>query len=400
MKKFLSVLLTCLMITAALTCCSSTKTNQDEKNNIKNINENGEIVIGAILPLTGTDSVYGTSAKQGFELAIEEINAYGGILGRKIVLNAKDDMNTPEKAVYAFNELVSESTTLIIGAVNSDCTFSISQMANKEKVILISPSATSDEIPSEDDYIFRTCYSDSAQGIFAAKFAKDLGYTEAAVLYSSDDKYSSSIYSSFKNACEEYGITVTVEEATDNIDTTDFTDSLSVITQSGIEFLFAPYYCDIAATYIIPQARQAGYDGIIMGTDVYAGCREYITNGSDLSAFENVMFTNHYDPASQNESAKAFVAAYKAKYGEIPSSYSALAYDTLFILASAIENAGTLQDNEAIKASLSATQNYKGVTGKFSLDQSGTPIKGAAIISYTVEDDKIVTKYVTDVTLL
>lgn len=391
MKKFLALFLTCLIILTAFTCCNRANTVEKEKDD--------EIVIGIIAPFSGRNARLGTFVKNGCNLAVEEINAAGGILGKKIRLNEKDDAGTEEKAIDAFNSLLEEEVKLIAGAVTSDSTFAIADIANKEKAVVISPSATSDTINDGDDFIFRCCYSDSDLGTVAAKFAKDLGYTKAGVVYCVDDAYSKSTYDTFKEACKKYNITIALEESSENLSVTDYTSILSNVTESGIEFLFAPYNCSIAAQYIIPQARQAGYDGIIMGTDVYADCTDYIDNESDLSVWENVIFPHHYHPDSENKSVKSFVAAYNAKYGESPNSLSALAYDTIFVLTSAIENAGTSQDTEAVRASLAKIQGYMGVTGKLSFDESGKPIKDTAVISYTVKDGKVATKYIANVTL-
>ena len=375
MKKFLALLLACLMVVTMLASCGTTKTNNNEEEKAS------EIVLGAIAPLTGSVSVYGTSVKMGFDLAVEEINAGGGVLGQKLVLNAKDDQGSATETVNAFNALLAEGITLIGGAVTSGCTSSITDMANQESVVLISPSSTADTVTTEDDFVFRSCYSDSNHGAMAAKFAKDKG-----------------MYDAFKAACAEYGVTIAIEESSAAVDVTEYTNQLSAIAASGVEFLFAPYYYDVVAPNIVPQAREAGYNGIIMGADGYDGCIGLISEGSDLSAWENVLFTNHYDPASDNETVKKFVAAFEAKFGETPTAFAALAYDAMYMLAAAIEKAGTT-DSAAVRDALAATADFAGVTGTFTLDETGTPIKGAAVIGYTVEDGAVVTKFVTDVAL-
>ena len=394
MKKFLTVVLAIMMVVTCLASCTSSTQggNNDE------VAE--EIVIGAIAPLTGSVSVYGTSVKKGFDLAIAEINANGGILGGKtIVLEAMDDQGSATETVNAFNTLLSKGITLIGGAVTSGCTSSITSMANEEGVVLISPSATADTVTTEDDFVFRSCYSDSNQGAMAAKFAKDSGYDKVGVLYCSADTYSKGMYDSFKAACADYGVEIVIEESSADVAATEYSVQLAAIAASGVEFLFAPYYYDVVAPNIVPQAREAGYNGIIMGADGYDGCIGLISEGSDLSAWENVLFTNHYDPASENEAVKAFVAAFEAANGgETPTAFAALAYDAMNMLVAAIEEAGTT-DAQAVRDILAKTADFAGVTGTFSLDQSGTPIKGAAIIGYTVENDAVVTKFVTDVSL-
>jgi len=399
MKKFLAVLLACLMVMTMFTACTSTEgnnpvdgANTGDTNNV----DNGEdtIVIGTISPNTGSVSVYGVATLNGVKLAVDEINAAGGILGgKKIVLNVKDDQGDPNEAVNAFNTLVADNVTLIVGAVTSGCTSAITDAANDEGVVLISAPSTADSVTTEDDYIFRVCYSDSFQGAIAAKFAKDNGFEKVGALYCAADTYSKGLYDAFKSQCEKYGIEIVIAESSATLETTEYSNQWAAIAKTGVEFVFAPYYYSAVGPYVVPQARKAGYNGIIMGADGYDGSIGYISEGSDLSAWENVLFTNHYDPADTSEKVVNFVEAFKAaNNGETPNAFAALGYDALNTLVDAIESAGTA-DADAVRDALADTSAiHEGVTGTFTLDETGTPVKGSAVVAFTVVDGAVTTK--------
>ena len=342
------------------------------------------IKIGYIGPLTGGVSVYGIAVNRGLKLAVDEINAAGGINGAKIEVVEKDDQGTPEEAMNAFNELVSEGVKIIVGAVTSGCTAAITQAANDEGVVLISASSTADPITTEDDYIFRTCYSDSFQGAIAAAYCYLNDIKQVGVVYCAADTYSKGLYDSFKAAAEGYGITIAATESTDAMDAVDFTNQFQSMVNAGVELVFAPYYYSTIGPYVVPQAREAGYNGIILGSDGYDGTIDYISAGTG-AYFENVYFTNHYDAASEAEIVKTFVANFQKAYGETPNAFAALSYDAALVLKAAITKAGT--DPKAVRDAMAdMTASYECVTGTFSFDKSGTPLKGGVITTFTYDE--------------
>ncbi len=352
------------------------------------------ITLGVISPNTGALAVYGAAVTTAVDLAVSEINAAGGINGQQITVINTDDQFDPTETLNAFNSLVSQGVGLIVGSVTSGCTSAITGAANEEGVVLLTPSATADTITTEDDYVFRACYADGFQGAIAAYYAKQAGYTDVGVVYCAADTYSKGLYDSFSAAAATYGLNIKAVESTASLDVQDYTNQFAAMASSGVQFVYAPYYYDVIGPYIVTQARAAGYNGIIMGADGYDGTPDYVVEGADLTAFNNVYWTNHYDPADTDPAVQKFVAAYQAKFNSTPNAISALAYDAVYMYKAAIEKAGSA-DPKAVRDALADTSVvYTGVTGVFSLDKSGTPAKGAAILSFASDGTSVTTKLV------
>ncbi len=352
------------------------------------------ITLGVISPNTGALAVYGAAVTTAVDLAVSEINAAGGINGQQITVINTDDQFDPTETLNAFNSLVSQGVGLIVGSVTSGCTSAITGAANEEGVVLLTPSATADSITTEDDYVFRACYADGFQGAIAAYYAKQAGYTDVGVVYCAADTYSKGLYDSFSAAAATYGLNIKAVESTASLDVQDYTNQFAAMASSGVQFVYAPYYYDVIGPYIVTQARAAGYTGIIMGADGYDGTPDYVVEGADLTAFNNVYWTNHYDPADTDPVVQKFVAAYQAMFSSTPNAISALAYDAVYMYKAAIEKAGSA-DPKAVRDALADTSAvYSGVTGTFSLDQSGTPAKGAAILSFASDGTSVTTKLV------
>ena len=166
------------------------------------------------------------------------------------------------------------------------------------------------------------------------------------------------------------------------------------MVNAGVEFVYAPFYYDVIGPYVVPQARAAGYTGIIMGADGYDTTPDYVVAGADLSAFNNVYWTNHYYAGDTSPIVQNFVKAYEATFGSTPSAFGACGYDCVYMYKAAIEAAGSA-DPAAVRDALADTSaTYECVTGTFSLDNTGTPIKGAAIISFADGGDKVTTELV------
>ena len=358
------------------------------------------IIIGLISPNTGALAAYGTGIVTGADLAVEEINAAGGILGRQVQLIKTDDQSDPTECLNAFNSLVAKGVGLIIGSATSGCTSAITDAANEEEVCILSPTATADSITTEDDFIFRACYADSFQGAIAAAYAKQAGFDKVGVVYCAADVYSKGLFDSFSKACAEYGIELAAEQSSASLDVQDYTNQFTAMVNAGVEFVYAPYYYDVIGPYVVPQARAAGYSGIIMGADGYDTTPDYVVAGADLTAFNDVYWTNHYDPSDTSEKVSSFVQAYEAKYGSIPSAFGATGYDCVYMYKQAIEAAGS-EDSVAVRDALAdRSAVYECVTGTFSLDESGTPLKGAASISFQSDGSTVTSKLVDVVTQL
>lgn len=403
-RSLLSILLVlCLMLSLAACGTSApaaTEAPSDGGAEAPAEESSEPIVIGVISPNTGALAAYGNGITTGIDLAVEEINAAGGILGREVQVINTDDQSDPTECLNSFNSLVSQGVGLIIGSATSGCTSAITDAANEEEVCLLSPTATADSITTEDDYIFRACYADSFQGAIAAAYAKQAGFDKVGVVYCAADVYSKGLFDSFSTACQEYGIEVTASESTASLDVQDYTNQFSSMVNAGLEFVYAPFYYDVIGPYVVPQARAAGYTGVIMGADGYDTTPDYVVSGADLSSFNDVYWTNHYDPSDTSEKVSSFVSAYEAKYSTIPSAFGATGYDCVYMYKAAIEAAGS-SDASAVRDALADTSAvYECVTGTFSLDESGTPVKGAAIISFVSDGSTVTSKLVDVVTQL
>ena len=375
-KRFVSIILTVMMLAMGVSMASA---------------DSDTIKIGHIAPMTGALAAYGTAVNNAIELAISEINADGGVLGKPIELITKDNQADPAETVSAFNALLGEDVAAIIGAIRSACTSAITGLANDEGIVLITATSTADEITEEDNYVFRSCYKDSFQGEMVAAFCAQQGWNKVGILYTVGDAYSTGLRNSFLAAAEKLGLEVVIEQSTSDILAVDFSSQLTSIASADVDVLFAPYYYDTVGPKIIPQAREAGYEGPIVGADGFDGT-ESVAVG-DLSVYENVFFTNHYSPEDPSEIVQNFVAAYSAVYPpESLNALAALAYDAMYMLAQGIETAGST-DHEAIREAM-VGMHYVGVTGDMTLDETGTPAKSVSIMTYAVDGDKLVQKFV------
>ncbi len=368
-KKILTLVLAMVMILGlALTGCGGGGEEAPADETYK---------IGVIAPLTGSVSVYGIAVKNAAEMAKEEINANGGIGGKMVELVIMDDKGDSTEGVSAFNKLVSDGITVVLGPVTSGVTGAVTSIANSEGVVMLTPTATADTITTESDYVFRSCFKDSYQGIMAAKFLSENGYSKAAVLYCAGDTYSKGLRDAFIAAAPGFGIEVVVDEASSSMDDTDFSTQATKIAAAGADSLFAAYYYNAAGPYIIPQTRAAGFTGAVMGPDGYDGIvPDYVTG--NMADYNNVFFTNHYSTESDSPIVQNFIANYNGAYGETPNALAALGYDGINMLFKAIGEAGSTEA-DAVKAALDGME-FEGVTGKFKLDETGTPEKSVAII--------------------
>ena len=385
-KKLLALLLALCMVFVLAACGSETDSDAETSGGNSGEASGDTIKIGMIGPQTGSNAAYGTSMLEGLQMTIDEINEAGGILGRQVELIATDDRGDATEAQNAFNNLISQGVTLIIGSATSGATSALTNLANEEGVVLITPSATADDITTEDDYVFRACFKDTLQGSIAAAYVEQAGITRVGTIACSADPYSSGLVNAFISACQERGIEVVEQQSTATMDAQDFTNQFTAMASADVDLVYAIYYYNAVGPFLVTQARAAGYDGIIMGADGYDGALDYVSEGADYSAFNDVIYTNHYDPSDTSAAVQDYVTAYSELYGTTPLCFAALASDCMMMLQTAIETAGT-DEASAVRDALSDTSvTYEGVTGTFTLDESGTPIKGAAVISFAYDE--------------
>jgi branched-chain amino acid transport system substrate-binding protein len=336
-----------------------------------------EILIGVTSPNTGPIALYGQSVNEGVTLAIEEINAAGGVLGKKLKVEFLDDKGDATEGANTYNILKGRGVTAIIGSVTSGVTSGIAEKAKADGMILITPTGTADMLTIGKPTVFRSCYTDSYQGRILAKFGSEkLNVKKAAILYCGADEYSLGLYESFRDSSKEFGIEIVAAETSSTMDDVDFSAQLSKIAGSGAEILLVPYYYGTVAL-IVPQARQAGFTGAIVGADGWDGVQDKIEGNAD--AFENTYFTNHYSVEDPSPAVQKFVKNFTAKYTDKNlTALAALGYDCVYMLAQAIKEGGKT-DSATMAKALSAIK-FSGVTGTFTLDENGDPKKGAAII--------------------
>ena len=348
------------------------------------------IKIGGIFPLSGSVAVYGTECRNGVEMAINEINAAGGVNGKMLELIAEDDEGSPEKSVNAYKKLVTkDNCSIIIGSLTSGCTAAISSLAQAQKVLLIAPAATQTDITEAGDYVFRACFIDPFQGTVGGKFAlEDLGAKNAAVLYDVQNDYSIGLYENFKIAFEQGGGKVVAAESYSTGDK-DFNAQLTKIKTTNPDVVYLPDYYGTVAL-IAKQLRAQGINAPIVGADGWDGI---IDNAGDEVL--NGFYSNHYAADSTDGKVVTFVNSYKGKYGSTPVSFAALGYDCVYLLKDAM-GAAKSADSTTLKDQLMKT-NGAYVTGNLTFDAKRNPVKSAVMLEIVKQDGKLAPVYKTTV---
>ena len=349
------------------------------------------IKIGSIGPLTGNYAVYGGDCKNGIELAVNEINAAGGVNGQQLELIAEDDEGSSEKSVSAYKKLVTkDGAKLIIGSLTSGCSIAISPLAQAQKIVQIAPAATAPALTDAGNFIFRTCYDDPFQGTVGGKFAAEtLGAKKAAILYDISNDYSVGLTENFKIAFEANGGSIVSAETYSTGDK-DFNAQLTKIKNVNPDVVYLPdYYSTVAL--IVKQLRAQGIGAPIVGADGWDGLTE---NAGDEVL--NGFYSNHYAADSTEPKVQNFVTNYKAKYNLAPTSFAALGYDSVYMLKDAIEKAGST-DSEKVRSALEETDGDY-VTGHLTFNEKHNPVKGAVIIELVKDSSgKLTTVYKTTV---
>lgn len=344
------------------------------------------IKIGGIFPLSGPVAVYGVEAKNGIELAIEEINAAGGINGKSVVLISEDDEGNPEKTVNAFKKLTTkDKVTMIIGSLTSGCTAAITTLAQNQKVLLIAPAATMESITDAGNFIFRACFIDPFQGTVGGKFSSEtLKAKKAAVLYDVANDYSIGLYENFKKAFLASGGIMAAEESYTTNDM-DFNAQITKIKNANPDVVYLPdYYATVAL--IAKQLRAQGVNASIVGADGWGGI---VDNAGD--EILNGFYSDHYAADSTDPKVVSFVNSYKNKYNSTPVSFAALGYDSMYIIKDAIVNAGST-DASAVRDAVEKT-NGAYVTGKLTFDAKRNPVKSAVMMEIVKAEGKLTPVY-------
>ena len=353
--------------------------------------DSDSIKIGGVFPLTGGVSVYGVECKNGIDLAIDEINAAGGVDGKQIVLISEDDEGNPDKSVNAFQKLTTkDGVKMIIGSLTSGCTKAMTQRAQAMKVLQIAPAATATDITDAGNYIFRACFIDPFQGTVGGKFSiETLGAKNAAILYDIGNDYSVGLTENFEKTFTSMGGAIVAKESYATNDK-DFNAQLTKIKNAAPDVLYLPDYYGTVAL-IAKQARAQGIMIPLVGADGWDGL---VANAGDEVL--NGYYSNHYAADSDSPAVQRFVKAFRDRYRKDPNSFAALGYDSVYLLRDSILKAGT----DEVSAVRDALEKIDGdyVTGRLRFDEKRNPIKAAVMLQMIRDaDDSLNVTYKTTV---
>ncbi|MED4202780.1 ABC transporter substrate-binding protein [Neobacillus mesonae] len=390
-KKKVAGIFASLMLAAGVMAGCNSSTSGDAGG--KGDDKGGTIKIGANLELSGGVASYGQSIKEGIDLALEEINKEG-INGKKLELVPFDNKSDAPEAINGATKLISQDKVVaIIGAATSGNTKAQIEIAQSNKVPILTPTGTADDVTFKDgklnDYVFRTCFIDPFQGTVAANFAaNELKAKTAAIFIDSASDYSKGLAASFKELFTKEGGQIVKEEAYVAKDT-DFHAQLTNIKGKKPDFIFIPgYYEEVGL--IVKQARELGITAPMMGADGWDSPKLIELAGKD--ALNNTFITNHYSSGDNDPKVQEFVKAFKAKNKDkSPDAFNALGYDSAYFIADAIKRAGGT-DTEKIQKALAETDGLDLVTGQMKLDDKHNPIKSAVILEYVNGEQKFKTK--------
>ena len=395
MKKVMSLLLVMAMMTELVSGCANSGSSDaagdtaaestdaaaqaDDATAESTAADGPTFKIGGIGPITGSAAVYGTAVQNGADLAIKEINAAGGINGYKIEYNFQDDECDNEKSVNAYNTLKDWGMNILLGSVTSGCCIAVAAESSNDNMFQITPSGSSVDCINGNDNVFQVCFTDPNQGVGAAQYIGENGVaSKVAVIYDSSDVYSSGIYEKFAAEASNQPFEIVAAEAFTADNKTDFSVQLQKAKDAGAELVFLPiYYTE--ASIILTQANSMGYAPMFFGCDGLDGILG--VENFDTSLTEDVMLLTPFVADAQDEKTQAFVSAYKEKFGETPNQFAADAYDAMYIIKAAAEQAGVTPDMsvsdicEAMKTAMTEI-TVDGLTGEgMTWDADGEPTK-------------------------
>ena len=335
----------------------------------------GEVFkIGGIGPITGAAGAYGAAVKNGTELAINEINEAGGINGYQVAFNFQDDENDPEKAINAYNTLKDWGMQVLMGTVTTTPCVAVADKTAQDNMFEVTPSASSTDVIAGDN-VFQVCFTDPNQGTKSAQYIGENKLAKkVAVIYNSSDVYSSGIEAKFIEEAKNQGLEVVAEEAFTADSKTDFSTQLKKAQDGGAELVFLPiYYTE--ASIILTQADQMGYQPKFFGCDGLDGL--LAVKNFDTKLAEGVMLLTPFAADATDDLTKKFVKEYKDKYDEVPNQFAADAYDAIYAIKAAMEEAKVTPDmsvtdmGDALKSAMTKV-TIDGLTGdEMSWSESG-----------------------------
>jgi branched-chain amino acid transport system substrate-binding protein len=341
------------------------------------------IKIGEYASLTGKEATFGTSSHEGTLMAIEEINAAGGVLGKKLELLTEDNQSKAGESQTIVNKFISrDGVVAILGEVASGRSLEAAPICQQNKIPMVAPSSTNPDVTKVGDYIFRVCFIDPFQGAVMANFAtKTLSLKRVAVFTDSKSDYSKGLAKVFKERFAANGGEIIVELFFSGGDK-DFKAQLTTIKAANPDGVFIPgYYTECALISV--QAKQLGLNVPLFGGDGWESEQLFTIGGA---AIEGNYLSTHYHPSVGTELSRKFLENYKKKYnGKIPDALAACGYDSALILADAIKRAGST-DSAKIRDALAATKDFPAVTGKITINENRDATKSAVILK--IKDGK------------
>ncbi|MGM9605028.1 MAG: ABC transporter substrate-binding protein [Faecousia sp.] len=367
MKKFFALVLTLAMVTAMFAVTASA--------------EAGTIKIGMSGPLTGGAAVYGTAVARAAQIAVDEVNALGGL---QFELNCQDDEHDAEKAVSAYNTLKDWGMQMLCGTVTTKPCLAVGPEANEDRIFMVTPSASAMDVAYCGDNVFQICFIDPAQGAISANVIaeKELG-TKIGVIYDSSDVYSTGILESFAEEAETLGLEIVCTEAFTSDTKADLTTQVTKCKESEADLVFLPiYYTE--ASQILTTASKIGYAPLFFGVDGMDGILD--VEGFDTSLAEGLHMLTPFAADAKDERTAAFVAAYKEAYNEVPNQFAADAYDVIWAMYQAATAAGLdgSESNEEICDAMIeqfTTMTYDGITGAgMTWDEDGFVSKAGSVV--------------------
>jgi len=374
-KKLFSLMLILVLVAAAFAGCGGGGTEEPAA-------DDSTVKIGINYELTGAVATYGQASVDGIMMAIDEINANGGIDGKQIEVVQGDNKSEPSEATSIATKLITQDGVVaILGPATSGNFKAQEPVCTQNGVPMISASATADDVTVGADgkvkeFVFRLCFNDSFQGTAMANFAaRNLSAKNAVIIKDNSSDYGKGLAESFTAQFTAEGGTIVTEEGYVAKDK-DFNAILTNIKGMDFDVIFIPGYYQEAGL-IIKQARDLGITAPILGADGFDS--PTLLELAGAPALNNVYFSNHYSSLDQDPAVVDFIAKYKEKYGKDPDAFNALGYDLGMFIADAIQRAGS-NDPAAIKDALASTTEFTGVTGSFSIDENHNPVKSIVVI--------------------
>jgi branched-chain amino acid transport system substrate-binding protein len=342
-----------------------------------------EMLIGEFGSLTGGTATFGQSTHDGIMMATEELNAAGGLFGKKIRVITEDDQSKPEEAKTAVLKLIKQNGVIaLLGEVASSRSLAAAPEAQKSKIPMLSPASTNPKVTEVGDFIFRACFVDSFQGEAMAKFAREtLKVNKVAILKDIKNDYSVGLADFFEKTFAATGGEILEVQSYSEGDI-DFRAQLTAIKSKTPEAIFIPgYYTEVGL--IARQARELGIPAVLLGGDGWDSPKTLEIGGATVNGS---FFSNHYAADDPNPQIQGFIEKYKNKFGTTPDAMAVLGYDAANLLFNAIRTAGS-EDPVKIRDALAATKDYQGVSGNISMDQDRNAKKRLVILG--IEDGKI-----------